>query len=169
MTEILNAILAKTSRIKIPNSIKPISVFDREKPIFMTIKDYVDRIDKYIKPDENVYVAALIYIDKLIAKNPRILITVNNVYELIITSVMIAEKFNTDDYMTNNDYAIVGGLDIEELNELERNFLTKIDFELYINSDRYNDYKKKLIEFRKKLKIKENESKSEESTDSDEQ
>ena len=66
---------------------------------------------------------------------------------------MIAEKYNSDEYMENGDYAIIGGISVEEINNLEREFLGLIDFELSIKKDKYNTYYEKLENFGKKIGI----------------
>ena len=60
---------------------------------------------------------------------------------------MLAEKFYSDEFMTNNDYAIIGGIDINELNLLEREFLALIHFDLYITEEEYKKYFTKLRRF----------------------
>ena len=64
---------------------------------------------------------------------------------------MEAEKFISDEYMTNSDYAILSGIEIKELNILEAEFMVLIDFNLLIDELAYIKYCKKLEVFQEKL------------------
>lgn len=68
---------------------------------------------------------------------------------------MVADKFLSDEFMTNADYALVGGLSLEELNLLEHEFLELIDFNLCIEEEHYKNYCKKLLAFEAKIKASE--------------
>ena len=60
---------------------------------------------------------------------------------------MTAEKFLSDEYLTNHDYALVGGIPVEELNRIERELLNMIDFDLTIEGENIENYKRKLLSF----------------------
>lgn len=55
----------------------------------------------------------------------------------VIGSVMAAAKFYDDNFFTNELYAKVGGISVEELNELELEFVFLVGFSLVIPSDEY--------------------------------
>lgn len=57
--------------------------------------------------------------------------------------MIIAIKYNEDDYFDNNFYAKVGGVSRKEIDKLEYEFLSLIDFNLYVSEevfDKYNNY-----------------------------
>lgn len=63
--------------------------------------------------------------------------------------MIIAIKYNEDDYFDNNFYAKVGGVSRKEIDKLEYEFLSLIDFNLYVSEevfDKYNNYIKS-VEF----------------------
>eukprot|EP00826_Nyctotherus_ovalis_P027839 TRINITY_DN2180_c0_g1_i9.p1 TRINITY_DN2180_c0_g1~~TRINITY_DN2180_c0_g1_i9.p1 ORF type:complete len:119 (+),score=20.84 TRINITY_DN2180_c0_g1_i9:559-915(+) len=60
---------------------------------------------------------------------------------------MIAMKIFDDIFMRNSDYAIIGGVTVEELNCMEHEFLALIDFDLHIREGDYNNYCSKLHKF----------------------
>ena len=63
--------------------------------------------------------------------------------------MIIAIKYNEDDYFDNTFYAKVGGVSRKEIDKLEYEFLSLIDFNLYVSEevfDKYNNYIKS-VEF----------------------
>ena len=69
----------------------------------------------------------LIYIDRLCELN-NFIINSYNVYKILFSSLIIAIKYNEDEYYDNKFYAKVGGLTLKEMNNLEINYLSLIDF-----------------------------------------
>ena len=67
--------------------------------------------------------------------------------------IMIADKLYSDEYMTNIDYAAIGGLPVKELNVLEHEFLVMIGYDLYISEERYQGYYQKLAGFWTSLRV----------------
>jgi len=63
---------------------------------------------------------------------------------MLITSVMVATKFVDDETFNNQYYAKVGGLQVQELNHLERAFLNLIRFDLPVPHDLYDRYHNEL-------------------------
>ena len=60
---------------------------------------------------------------------------------------MVADKFFSDEYLRNTDYAIVGGIKSEEVNELETELLLMINFEVNVEEEALVKYIKKLNAF----------------------
>ena len=61
--------------------------------------------------------------------------------------MVLAIKYNEDDYYSNKYYAKVGGINLDELNSLEYNFLILLDFDVFINEETYEKYKEQLNDF----------------------
>ena len=60
---------------------------------------------------------------------------------------MIADKFYTDECLRNTDYGLVDGISIEELNYLECDLLLLMNYNLLINQESIEGYRKKLMGF----------------------
>lgn len=58
---------------------------------------------------------------------------------------MIAAKFFDDRYYSNEHYARVGGISSLEMNQLEREYLQLINFNLYISPILFFRYRERLI------------------------
>ena len=57
--------------------------------------------------------------------------------------MMVAIKYNEDNFYSSEIYAKLGGLSVHELNYLEFQFLILIKFSLFVEKDlfdKYNDY-----------------------------
>ncbi len=84
------------------------------------------------------------YIDRLIQRNNFVLSELN-IHRVVITSVMIAAKFFDDLYFNNAFYARVGGIPTKELNELEVDFLLRVNFSLRVAPDEFERYNRELL------------------------
>jgi len=59
----------------------------------------------------------------------------------------LAIKYNEDDYYANTFYAKVGGISLEEMNQLEYEFLSYCNFDLAIKQIKYFKYHDYLSQF----------------------
>ena len=55
------------------------------------------------------------------------------IYRLILTTVLVTSKMFNDIYYTNQYIASVGGVTLHNINELERFYMSMIDWNLYIS------------------------------------
>ena len=54
--------------------------------------------------------------------------------------MVVALKYNEDDYFSNFFYAKVGGIKPAEINKLEYEFISLIHFNLYVTEEVFNKY-----------------------------
>ena len=95
----------------------------------------------------NSLVLALLYLEKLRKKNPDYLTTVSSA-DLFLVSLMVASKFLQDDgevdEVFNDEWASSGGIDTKELNMLELNFLSALDWRIYVTNQEFEKAVKKV-------------------------
>jgi len=108
----------------------------------VTIKQYLIRIAFYTGCTEESLIFSLIYIDKLGALDGRFMVTSYNVHRLVLTSILVAAKFYDDIHFKNSHYANVGGISLKEINILEKIFLNELNFDLHVNKNLYEWYRK---------------------------
>lgn len=125
--------------------IPPKSRFQATNHPQISIQGYVSRISKYSQCNAQSFILALIYIDRLIQRNPSFLITSLNAHRLFITAIVAAAKFSSDFFFKNSFYAKVGGISTPELNELELEFLFRTHFDLFVDQDTFKQYHAHLI------------------------
>lgn len=82
----------------------------------------------------------MIYVNRLKKKNTDYLQQVSS-SDLFLISMMMASKFlydeGVDDEVFNDEWAASADMETEDVNELERQFLSAIDWQLYVNDDEF--------------------------------
>ena len=81
----------------------------------VSIQNYLDRLAKYSKIENNTLLLVLIYIDRICELN-KIRLNYFNIHKLILGGLLIAIKYNEDDYFSNIFYSKVGGVSKKEKN-----------------------------------------------------
>ena len=130
------------------NNTSLIKPFISKKIPNVSIRNYLERLSKYSKIENNTLLLVLIYIDRICELN-KIRLNYFNIHKLILGGLLIAIKYNEDDYFSNIFYSKVGGVSKKEIDNLEYEFLTLIDFNLYVSDElfiRYYDYIKNVDE-----------------------
>ena len=117
----------------------PTLLFLSRKPPKISIINYLERILRYSKIEESTLIIMLIYIDRLCDFNDLIL-NKYNIHRIMMTSVLIAIKYNEDDYYSNKYYAKVGGIPLTEINTLEIEFMKLVKYSLFVNESLFNTY-----------------------------
>ena len=119
--------------------------FDIETQPSISIKDYIARLYNFSNPNQSTIIASLIYIDRFCHKND-FKITQKNIYKLILTSLIVAAKYNEDSTYSMTIFSKIGGITMTELNNLELKFLFMIHFDLYIDKELYYNYYNNLMD-----------------------
>ena len=105
----------------------------------ITIKNYLGRLVKYTQAESSTLIAMLIYIDRLCELN-NFIVNSYNVYKILFSSLIMAIKYNEEEYFGNKYLAKVGGLSLNEMNLLELIYLNLIDFNLYVSDEVFQTY-----------------------------
>ena len=145
ISDLLNNI-CEENKVKSDNINKNIKPFMTESIPSLSIKDYLTRLSQFTKINESTIILILIYIDR-IGKINKFILTYRNIYKLILASMVIAIKYNEDNFYSSEVYAKLGGLSVPELNYLEFQFLIQIKFSLFIEKDLFDKYYYNLLSF----------------------
>ena len=116
------------TKLKIDDIKDPL--YSNKVPI-IKIEDYLIRLVKYSKMEISTLVLTFIYIKRFIDKENYI-IAFNNIFRLIISCSILAIKFNENRTFKNSFYAKIGGLEVEDLNNLEYNVFSRLNFNLRV-------------------------------------
>ena len=111
-------------------------VFYSKKIPNLSIEDFLKRIIKYTNIEKATLISSFIYINKFI-NNEKYIVGLNNIFRLIIASCTISIKFHEDSNFTNSYCGKIGGLSLKEINLIEYNFYSKINFEMFIDENIY--------------------------------
>ena len=118
---------------------QPVTRFTALSEPNISIRDYIERLYKYSKCSVECLILSIIYIDRFI-QSSNIQVNSLTIHRVLLTSVVLAAKTFDDNFYTNNHYARVGGVPVEELNCLEIEFLFTINFSLYVSCEDYQRY-----------------------------
>ena len=105
----------------------------------ISIKDFIDRLLKYSKTFHEIAVIIFIYIDKICNKH-KINLNYYNIHKLIFGAFISAVKFYEDHLYSMKYYAKLGGISLKEALVLEYEFMSLIDFKLFVNQEVYDKY-----------------------------
>lgn len=139
LLSVLSCIIERVVKKYDKNSTFQKNIFSTLNTPKISIRDYLERMRKYFHCSVECFVLSLIYFDRLI-QNADYVANSYNIHRLLLASVVTAAKFFDDSYYVNSYYASVGGVSLEELNELEISFLFTIRFGLHVDCDEYQHY-----------------------------
>ncbi|KAK7817026.1 cyclin-U1-1-like [Quercus suber] len=106
----------------------------------ISIPKYLERLYKYTDCSPSCFVVGYVYIDRLVHRHPDSLVISLNVHRLLVTSVMVASKMLDDEHYNNAFFARVGGVSNAELNRLELELLSLLDFGVAVSSRVFEFY-----------------------------
>ncbi|KAJ3368512.1 pre-mRNA-splicing factor syf1 [Allomyces arbusculus] len=112
----------------------------------ISVHAYLVRVLKYAPCPSLVFVAVLVYLDRMARARVPFIVCSSNVHRLLITAVMVATKFHSDVFYTNAHYAKVGGVSVAELNQLELEFLFMNEFNLMVPPEELQHYADRLLD-----------------------
>ena len=129
------------------------SIFFSTEVPEISVLDYLYRIQNFSDAEDNTFILALIYIDK-ICETASIVLSENNIHRILFMSILTAIKYNEDLYYDNEYYAKIAGISTKELKKMELEYLKLIKFELYVNKSKFDKYKNYINEIKDTNKIK---------------
>ena len=148
ISELLNNMCKENNSLEINDknvaSNKKIKYFMLKKIPSISIKDFLFRLTKYSKISESTLVIILIYIDRMCHKY-NFKITYYNIYKLMLAAMVVAIKYNEDEFYTLDFYGKLGGISKFEMNILEYEFACMINFKLYITEELFYKYYELLV------------------------
>ncbi|SAM78766.1 related to PHO80-cyclin [Ustilago bromivora] len=96
----------------------------------ITLSAYLRRIAKYTSIEKCCLLILLVYIDRVCERLDGFTISGLTVHRFICAAILCASKALCDAFNTNEHYAKVGGISLQEINLLEKEFLQIIDWRL---------------------------------------
>ena len=143
--QVISFISQDIVNILIKNRDKPkINLKDTKDPLYsnkipiIKIEDYLIRLVKYSRMEISTLILTFIYIKRFIDKENYIIVF-SNVFRLIISCSLLAIKFNEKKTFKNSFYAKIAGLEVADLNNLEYNVFSRLDFSLRVLDNEFYD------------------------------
>jgi hypothetical protein len=135
VSEILTQISNQNSNVEF----NPDDPFSTKSPSKVTLQYFFGRIKKYTKIEKSTLIIILIYADRMCTTS-GIILNPHNIHRIILGCLLLAIKYNEDLYYTNEQYAKVGGVSVQELNDLELYSIQLLNYNLFISEDIYEKY-----------------------------
>lgn len=104
--------------------------FHSKAPPDITIYLYFTRLARYSALESCVLLTAVYYIDLLSSVYPAFALNSLTAHRFILTATTVASKGLCDNFCTNAHYARVGGVQCDELNVLESEFLKRVNYRI---------------------------------------
>ncbi|KAL9711727.1 Pho80p cyclin [Leucoagaricus gongylophorus] len=130
---------------KIPLSPENLTRFHTRSIPSISVLDYLKRIVRFTNIEKACLLLTLHYIDQISARQPTFIFTSLTCHRFIISAITASSKGLCDAFCTNQLYAKVGGITVMELNTLEREFLSVIDWRLMSTREVLNEYYTNLV------------------------
>ena len=116
---------------------KDIFYLEQIPPI--SLENYVRHIVRYTQMNISTLILSVIYID-LFCEKYNYVLTLNNIYRLIIVAIYISLKYNEDIFVNTKTYAAIAGVSPDDLSNMELQMCFALDFQFFIKSDYYQQY-----------------------------
>ncbi|CRG90438.1 hypothetical protein PISL3812_07482 [Talaromyces islandicus] len=100
----------------------------------ITLEQYLQRLHKYCPMSTAVYLAASIYITRMVDIERTLVVTPRNVHRLVLAGLRVAMKALEDLSYPHSRFARVGGVTERELTRLEITFCFLTNFGLRVDS-----------------------------------
>lgn len=94
-----------------------------------------------------VILLSLLYIDRLKRSNPSIRGAEGSEYRLLTVALMLANKFLDDNTYTNKTWSDVTSIPVHDINIMEIEFLSSLNWSLYVSEGQYSEWLEKLTEY----------------------
>lgn len=118
---------------------KNMSILYSVKVPKISLQEYISRIYKYCSIEKSTIILSLIYIDRFCNMN-NFQLSNFNIHKILFISTLIAIKYNEDEIYSNDYYAQVAGLPLNEINLMEKTFLKFLDYKLFVSDEEFQQY-----------------------------
>ena len=108
----------------------------------LTLHDLLYFWIKKLEFNKNLLLLTMMNIDKLLSSD--FILTEDNIKNVLFTCMILTQKNYEDDVYNDKDYAKLIDISTEDLIKMEIEFLKYINFSLYINEEKFNNYQRKM-------------------------
>ncbi|CAM42370.1 putative cyclin 11 [Leishmania braziliensis MHOM/BR/75/M2904] len=114
-------------------------LFQSERPSGSYVA-LLTRFAEYTYISVSTLLSAVIYLDRLCLRHPRLLLTTRNIEKLLVAAVRIASKVVDLRSVNNKNFASVFSVPVQDMNELESEFLKLMSFDVFLSPKEFNNY-----------------------------
>jgi len=128
---------------QLPADRRLLTVFHTSCIPAISITQYLHRLARYTECSQEGLVQAVLHIHRVArgeTGNAPFQVNAFNVHRLMLTALLCTSKWFDDHYFNNSFYAKVGGISCSELNMLEVEFLSLINFDMFLPIEQYTSF-----------------------------
>lgn len=111
------------------------SLYSRKEPK-ISIHDYIDKIMKNIYKEDShidgIIINAIVLIKRL---SQFLIINKYNIHRIVGSILMLSQKIYDDLHYTNDSWAMICGVELDDINRMELDILKIIDFNTFIKRE----------------------------------
>lgn len=119
--------------------------FDSAAVPQIPLRTYLQRLYRAFRCSDASFVCALVLLDRVLDNAGCFRLTPRNVHRLFFSCAVLATKYNEDRTWCNWDFARIGGIDLEDLNEYEMVLFSKLGYKLAVNCEEFEFYRAFLV------------------------
>ncbi|KIK99447.1 hypothetical protein PAXRUDRAFT_822738 [Paxillus rubicundulus Ve08.2h10] len=101
---------------------------------------FMQKLLETTQVSQSVIVLSLHYIWRLKQRNRFTAGLPGSEFRIAVAALMMANKFLDDNTYTNKTWSEVSGIDLNEINRMEREFLMGVGFSLYVSGKKYDSW-----------------------------
>ncbi|KAG6873269.1 hypothetical protein C0995_001043 [Termitomyces sp. Mi166 len=105
-----------------------------------TFVQFMQKLLETTQVSQSVIVLSLHYIYRLKDRNRFTPAQPGSEFRIAVAGLMMANKFLDDNTYTNKTWSEVSGIDLAEINRMEKEFLMGVDFNLYVDKSTYESW-----------------------------
>ena len=98
---------------------------------------YLERIAQYSEMEVSEFIVGMLYLRRIRELHPHFPCSHRSIHRTILTLLLVTTKMYRDCPLSNEFYAVVGGISMSELARLERCILELLEYRLFVSVDEY--------------------------------
>ena len=122
------------------------SIFNSASAPTIPVPDFLKRLHRYTHFSAECLVIAIIYIDRYNLSEPAFALNHLNVHKMLLTALLLAAKYQDDFYYDNKAFEFAGGVNAVHLQQLELELFAKLDYNLFVSHEQFEELELKLCE-----------------------
>ena len=111
----------------------------KNEPTHIPLATYMRRILKLAKAEASCALAAIVYIERMLAMAPALEVSNNNVRRLVFVAMMVSSKMVTDIPFSNKYWAAISGtFAVKDLNRMEADMLSLLAWNISVDRNAFD-------------------------------
>eukprot|EP01065_Artemidia_motanka_P041888 TRINITY_DN5503_c0_g1_i1.p1 TRINITY_DN5503_c0_g1~~TRINITY_DN5503_c0_g1_i1.p1 ORF type:complete len:291 (+),score=68.42 TRINITY_DN5503_c0_g1_i1:88-873(+) len=120
------------------------TIFECDAEPTASVRQYLERFAKYGGCGSEVFVLAALFLRRL-RDATRLRVTRSTAHRLLLGSFVLAAKLRKEHHTSNVYYARMGGVDLAEMNRIERGLIECVKWRLHVSRREFDAFSRGLL------------------------